>query len=84
MNVKLHKVTVFVVSPGNGDEDPLEKLIGDCYHNCFSHITETQTVEFDREWSENDPLNKTGIFMDRELLESLIDIRLEKTGDKFN
>lgn len=50
MSVKLHKVTIFVVDCGMGDEhDGLAKLQGDMYHNSGSRIVDIQTAEFDRE-----------------------------------
>ena len=66
-----HKVTLFVVD--HGDEyDGLAQLQGDMYHNSGSRIVEIQTAEFDREWSDDDPLNKTTTMDDRALLESLV------------
>lgn len=72
MSVKLHKVTLFVVDTGDGDEQALDKLHGDCCHNCGAFIVETQTAEFDREWSDDDPLNKVDNMNNREFLEKLI------------
>lgn len=72
MNVKLHKVTLFVVSTGNSDVESLDQLHGDCYHNSGCRIVEIQTAEFDREWSDDDLLNKTTTMENRALLESLV------------
>lgn len=77
MTVKLHKVTVFVIDssiPGDDEGDGLAKLQGDMYHNSGSRIVDIQTAEFDREWSDDDPLNKTTTMDNRALLESLISL----------
>jgi len=73
MTVKLHKVTLFVISIGSGDEDGLDRLIGDCYHNGFCKIAEIQTAEFDREWDDDDPLNKRDTTENRAKLEALVE-----------
>lgn len=73
MSVKLHKVTLFVVDCGDGDEQSLDKLHGDVYHNSGCRIVEIQTAEFDREWSDDDPLNKTTTMNNREVLEGLVE-----------
>lgn len=76
MSVKLHKVTVFVIDhsiPGDDEGDGLAQLQGDMYHNSGSRIVEIQTAEFDREWSDDDPLNKTTTMDNRALLESLVE-----------
>ncbi len=75
MTVKLHKVTIFVVDHGDGDEhNGLDKLTGDMAHNSGSRIVETQTVEFDREWSDDDSLNMVSTLNNRALLESLVSL----------
>ena len=74
--IQLHKVTIFVVSADDilNDSNPLDKLHGDCYHNSGAKILEIETVEFDREWTEDDPLNKTSnvtnrAYLDEQMLE---------------
>jgi len=71
--VKLHKVTVYVVEPGGiSDEIFLDRLYGDCAHNAHANILKVETVDFDREWTEGDPLNMTYNLENREYLEGLI------------
>lgn len=71
-NVKLHKVTIFVVDTGNLDEQALDKLQGDCHHNCGAHIVEIKTAELNRSWNDDDPLNQTSNITNRNFLESII------------
>jgi len=71
MSVKLHKVTIFVVDAGH-DDNPLDELYGDCCHNGFAKIVEVQTVEFDRKWDDDDPLNNTIVMNSRSTLEALV------------
>lgn len=68
--IQLHKVTIFVVSDGVSDEDSLDKLHGDCSHNCGAHILGVETVEFNREWNDDDPLNKTSNVTNRAYLDT--------------
>lgn len=79
MTVKLHKVTVYVVDTGNPDEDGLAQLQGDVSHNSKARIHYIKTVKFDREWSEDDPLNQTTTLNDRAMLDRLIDEQLNDT-----
>ncbi len=73
--VKLHKVTVFVVDTGHG-EDPVEELKHYCYHDVHrsftARVTEVKTVEFPREWDDGDPLNQKDVLSDSTLLESMV------------
>jgi len=78
--VKLHKVTLFVVDTGSGENSGLEQLQGDMYHNSGSRIVEIQTAEFDREWSDDDPLNKTTNMDNRAWLENTIANKSQKNS----
>ena len=76
MSVQLTKVTLFVV-----DSDSfggLNRLLGDCSHNPGVCLAVGQTVQFDREWSDDDPLNQTTTRRDRALLEGMVDGASEK------
>ncbi len=75
MTVKLHKVTIFAVSTGTIDYEELDQLKEYCDQNgpCISSV---ETVEFDREWCDDDPLNQLSNLGNR----AFLDTQMKKDG----
>ncbi len=75
--VKLHRVTMWVVDTGDDvSEDAVEQVRYAMEDRDFpiASITEVRTVEFDREWDDDDPLNNTENLANHAMLEGMMEL----------
>jgi hypothetical protein len=84
--VRLHKVTLFVVD-GMLNDGGLDRFLGDCAHNDGAKIAEIQTAEFDREWTDDDPLNMRSTWERMATLDAMLEgcpVQSMLSGDKLD
>lgn len=84
--VKLHKITIFVVE-GMLNDSGLDRFLGDMAHNNGGTIASIQTAEFDREWSDDDLLNKRSTWERQTTLDAMLvgkPVQCLLSGDKLD